>query len=61
MGDLIVGFGLVLVFEGLVWAAFPHLALRLLQAAAGTPETQLRIVGLLTLVLGFLMVWLVRG
>ena len=61
MADLIVGCGLALVLEGLLWAAFPQLALRLLQVAAATPEAQLRLAGLLTLAFGFLLVWLVRG
>ena len=61
MADLIVGCGLALVLEGLLWAAFPQLALRLLQSAAATPEAQLRLAGLSTLAFGFLLVWLVRG
>jgi len=61
IGDLLVGLGLVLVVEGLVWAAFPHLALWLLQTAAATPESQLRTTGAITLALGVAVVWLVRG
>ena len=38
MSDLIVGVGLVLVIEGLLWALAPQLATRLLAAAAATPE-----------------------
>ena len=61
MSDLIVAFGLVLVIEGLLWAAFPHFAIRLLQAASETPEQALRFAGMLSLALGFVIVWLVRG
>ena len=38
MSDLIVGFGLVLVIEGLLWAIAPHLGIRMLEAAQATPE-----------------------
>jgi uncharacterized protein YjeT (DUF2065 family) len=61
MNDLIVAFGLVLVIEGLLWAAFPHFAMRLLQAASETPEQALRFAGMLSIAFGFILVWLVRG
>ena len=61
MTDLLVAFGLVLVIEGLMWAAFPRLALRLLEAAADMPEGQLRAMGAMAVALGVLVVWLVRG
>jgi uncharacterized protein len=61
MNDLIVGFGLVLVIEGLLWALAPHLAMRLLQGAAATPEGTLRIAGWAAVGLGLGLVWLIRG
>lgn len=61
MTDLVVGLGLVLVIEGVLWAAFPGLARRLLEAAAVTPETQLRIAGLAAAAAGLGLVWLIRG
>ena len=39
MNDLIVGFGLVLVIEGLLWALAPHLAMRFLEGASATPKS----------------------
>ena len=39
MNDLVVGFGLVLVIEGLLWALAPHLAIRFLEGASATPES----------------------
>ena len=45
MSDLIVGIGLVLVIEGLLWALVPNLAARLLEAAAIVPQNSLRIAG----------------
>jgi len=61
MSDLVVGFGLVLVIEGLLWALAPHLAMRLLQGAATTPEGTLRIAGWTAVGLGLGLVWLIRG
>jgi uncharacterized protein YjeT (DUF2065 family) len=61
MTDLIIGIGLVLVIEGLLWALAPGFALRLLQLAAATPEQQLRTGGAVAVAAGVLLVWLVRA
>ena len=61
MSDLAVGFGLLLVFEGVLWAAAPDLAFRMLAAAAQTPPEALRIGGAVAAAIGVLVVWLVRG
>jgi len=61
MTDFIVALGLVLVIEGLLWAVFPRLGLRMLVAAAEMPEQVLRMAGALAIALGVLVVWFVRG
>jgi uncharacterized protein YjeT (DUF2065 family) len=61
MSDLLVAVGLVLVFEGLLWAAAPQLGLKLLATAAQTPEQTLRIGGTAAVVAGLVIVWLIRG
>ena len=61
MSDLIVGIGLVLVIEGLLWALAPSLGVKLLASAAATPQALLRVVGLASVALGVGVVWLVRG
>jgi uncharacterized protein len=61
MTDLVVGMGLVLVFEGLLWALVPNLAVRLLQTAAVTPERTLRIGGWTAVCVGVGLVWIIRG
>ena len=61
MSDLIVGLGLVLVVEGLLWAAFPSAGRRMLEIASQTPEHSLRIGGAVAMLLGVAAVWLVRG
>ncbi|MGE0627320.1 MAG: DUF2065 domain-containing protein [Hyphomicrobiaceae bacterium] len=61
MGDLIVGLGLVLVIEGLIWALAPSFGMRLLAAAVSTPYQMLRLAGALSVAAGVLLVWIVRG
>lgn len=61
MSDLAVGLGLMLVVEGLIWALAPTLGVRLLTAAASTPQLALRIAGLVSVAAGVVIVWLVRG
>jgi uncharacterized protein YjeT (DUF2065 family) len=61
MSDLLVGFGLVLVIEGLLWAVAPHLAMRFLEGAAATPQGTLRTAGWTAVCLGVVLVWLIRG
>jgi uncharacterized protein len=61
MTDLLAAGGLVLVIEGLLWAAAPRLALRLLVAAAQMPEAQLRTAGAVAVAAGVAVVWCVRG
>ncbi|KAB2851748.1 MAG: DUF2065 family protein [Hyphomicrobiaceae bacterium] len=61
MNDLIVAIGLVLVLEGLLWAAAPQLAIKLLATAAQMPEQALRVAGAVAIAAGFVVVWLIRG
>lgn len=61
MNDLIVGAGLVLVIEGLIWALSPASAMRMLAIAAQTSERALRTGGAVAIAVGCGLVWLVRG
>jgi uncharacterized protein len=61
MSELFSALGLVLVVEGLIWAAFPGTATRLLETASKMPEQTLRTIGLSVLAAGVILVWLVRG
>lgn len=61
MSDLAVALGLVLVIEGVLWAAAPELAVRLLNAAAESSPHALRTAGLTAVAVGVFVVWLVRG
>lgn len=61
MSDLIVGVGLVLVFEGLLWALSPDMARRLLEMANQTSPATLRTFGWVAVATGVVLIWLVRG
>ena len=61
MGQFLVALGLVLVIEGLLFAAFPAAAERLAATALESPENSLRIAGIISAVLGLILIWLVRG
>ena len=61
MTEFIAAIGLVLVIEGLLFAAFPRAAKRLAASALESPEASLRIAGIASAVLGLLLIWFVRG
>ncbi len=61
MADFASALGLVLVIEGLVFAAFPEQAKRAMASMLETPEASLRAVGIGSAILGLVVVWLVRG
>ncbi len=61
MPELVVAIGLVFVIEGLVFAAFPRAAKRLAATALESPENSLRIAGIVSAVIGVVLIWLVRG
>lgn len=61
MKDFFVALGLVFVIEGLVFAAFPQAARRMVTIITETPEPLLRTVGLGSAILGVVVVWLLRG
>jgi uncharacterized protein YjeT (DUF2065 family) len=61
MSDFIVALGLFFALEGLVLAAFPDAAKHMMKTVLITPNTQLRIAGIVSAVFGIVIVWLVRG
>jgi uncharacterized protein YjeT (DUF2065 family) len=61
MSNLAVALGLVLVIEGSLWALAPGIGRRLLEVAAETPESTLRLVGAAAVAAGVLVIWLVRA
>lgn len=60
MTDLVAALGLALAVEGLLFAAFPDAARRTMMEAAQTPRERLRLVGIVSAVVGVGVVWLAR-
>ncbi|BAE52295.1 DUF2065 domain-containing protein [Paramagnetospirillum magneticum] len=61
MTDLMTALALVLVIEGLAWAAFPDAMKRMMAQVLVMPPDLLRGVGLFMAILGLGAVWLVRS
>jgi uncharacterized protein len=61
MKDFLAALGLVFAIEGIVLAAFPASARRAMAAALEMPDGPLRVAGVVSALVGVLMVWLVRG
>jgi uncharacterized protein len=61
MSDFLAALGLLFAIEGIVLAAFPGGLKRSMASVLETPDGQLRIIGLVSAIIGVLIVWLVRG
>ena len=61
MTDLLTALALVLVIEGIAWAAFPEAMKRMMAQVMVMPPDLLRGVGLFMAILGLGGIWLVRA
>ena len=61
MFDFLVAIGLVFAIEGILFAAFPAMVKRAIGHVLETPDATLRIIGIVSAVMGVVVVWLVRG
>ena len=61
MSDFLIALGLVFAIEGLVFAAFPAAVKRAMTHVMETPDGALRIVGVVSALIGVVLIWLVRG
>ena len=61
MADFATALALVLVIEGLLYALFPEAMQRMMRVALEAPPNVLRNGGLAAAILGFIVVWLIRG
>jgi uncharacterized protein YjeT (DUF2065 family) len=59
--DLIVGIGLALAIEGVLWGAAPGMMRRAVRAMEASPDSALRLSALVALALGVGIVWAARG
>nr|WP_319388462.1 DUF2065 domain-containing protein [uncultured Cohaesibacter sp.] len=60
MSDFLAAVGLVFVIEGFLWAAMPRSMKRMMLEVATVPGSSLRIGGVVAMVIGVLIVWLIR-
>ena len=64
MGDiwteLLIGLGLLLVVEGLLYAGFPGLVRAMAREALNRDDGFLRSLGIIAMIIGIALVWLVR-
>jgi uncharacterized protein YjeT (DUF2065 family) len=60
MTDLFAALGLMLVIEGLIFAAAPRFAKNAMRQAAESSPERMRLVGILCAVAGVGLVWLAR-
>jgi uncharacterized protein YjeT (DUF2065 family) len=58
--DFLIGLGILFVLEGLLFAAIPGWMRRAMKSALATPDNVLRIVGLVSAVLGLILIWAIR-
>jgi uncharacterized protein len=59
--DFGTALALVLVIEGLAWAAFPEAMKRMMAQLIVTPSEGLRVAGVLAAMLGLGGIWLIRS
>lgn len=60
MRDLIAALGLALAIEGILLASFPDAMKRAMMDAAASPRDRMRLVGIVSAVLGVAAVWAAR-
>ncbi|WP_428647644.1 DUF2065 domain-containing protein [Roseibium sp.] len=61
MNELVIALGLVLVFEGVLYALLPGGMKSVMRSALETPDQTLRVAGLIAAALGVFLVWIIRG
>ncbi len=60
MRDLIAALGLALAVEGILLASFPDAMKRAMMEAAGSPRDRMRLVGIVSAVIGVVAIWVAR-
>jgi len=61
MKELIVAIGLLLVIEGLVYTIFPDQMKSMMKKMQELSESNLRTGGLFFALIGFIIVWIIKG
>ena len=61
IAEFLTALALILVIEGVLYALFPDSMKRILNQMMTVPATSLRTMGLVSVVIGVALVWLMRG
>ncbi len=61
MNEFIIAIGLVFFVEGLFLAIFPSRIKSILEMIKETPESKLRLLGIVFLIIGFLIIWYIKS
>ena len=61
MRELIIAFGLFLFIEGILYALFPSKMKSMLQKLNQVNDNQLRTGGFVFAIIGFIIIWYVKG
>tara|TARA_B110001454_G_scaffold135842_1_gene126265 strand:+ start:97 stop:282 length:186 start_codon:yes stop_codon:yes gene_type:complete len=61
MKELIIAFGLFLFIEGILYALFPSKMKNMLKKMELIKDNQLRIGGLIFTIIGFIIIWNIKG
>lgn len=61
MDDLLAGFAIFLIIEGLAYALAPRFLVRMARLLPEVPEEHLRLLGLAAITTGVAIVWWMRG
>lgn len=61
MSQLAIGFGLFLVLEGLLYAAFPGVVRRVAEEIPKIADSSLRNFGVIAMMIGVAVVWLAKA
>ena len=61
MSELVIAFGLFLFIEGILYALFPSKMKSMLLKLNDVTNSQLRIGGLIFVVIGFIIIWYIKN
>ena len=58
--DFLIGIGILFVLEGILFAAGPAFMRKAMKSAMEMPDNVLRMVGIVSAVVGLILIWLMR-
>jgi len=61
VNEFIIAIGLIFFVEGLFLAIFPSRIKSILELIKNTPESKLRLLGIVFLIIGFLIIWYIKS